>query len=337
MLATALQLCTGAAPVRRRGRSLRSAVLVGIVMAVGCGLFQQKAWADEQASFELAQARFAAGRYEEAVAFFRGLLAEDAPPCVGMASADRLCRLTEPRLIEQARALCAAGLVALGREVEADERISELLRQNPSFEPDSTVLPQVVVDRFLAVRGRLREELVSLARQRAEQERDAKLRSAAERERLTTRVAELEKLASVEHVVRKNSRWLAMIPFGVGQFQNGDRAWGWTWASTQVLTGGASIALALTVNHLANTDITEVDKAEGRPVDVPELGRRTRQLVGWNRGTFFAWVGLATLGIVHAQATFIPERGHSRPRPLPPPVEIAAGPGDAGLALRVLF
>ena len=55
-------------------------------------------------------------------------------------------------------------------------------------------------------------------------------------------ITELERLASEELHVRHNSRWIALIPGGVGQFQNDQDALGWT------LLGGEA-ALALTRNN----------------------------------------------------------------------------------------
>ena len=81
----------------------------------------------------------------------------------------------------------------------------------------------------------MREELASLQAERVSQAQEEKAKAEAERQKAALRLAMLEKLASEETVTSGSSRWLALVPFGVGQFQNGQTALGWTFLATESL------------------------------------------------------------------------------------------------------
>jgi hypothetical protein len=172
------------------------------------------------------------------------------------------------------------------------------------------VFPGAFLDRFADVRGKLRQELEAKAKALAEAERVARERE-AERERLEKlRIAKLEELARQEYRVQESSRWIAMLPFGAGQFQNGQSAWGWAFLSTEGLLAGTSVVTYALVEYLK----TQGSRAD---VDVVALQSRQDSIARLNRISFGAFAGVALLGVAHAQLTFVPERSTIRERAIP--------------------
>lgn len=337
----------GGAPSRRRTpaapRRALAAAAAGLIV-----LSSAIAAADDQQVFELAKTRFDAGQYDEAAARFAAMLNPASPPCgKGPSDPERPCRLTEPELIERARALHAASLIALGRVAEADAIIEQLLLSNPVYAPNPALFQPEVIDRFTAVRARIREQIEAAAKQKAEKERAERL--AAERERQEERrwIASLQQLAAEERVVEHRSRWVAAVPFGVGQFYNGDTALGWVFLVSQALAGATSITSAIVVSGYEGVDVTPPPTAtgeEGATVDVDQLNAQIQTATVINRVAFGAWAALTAAGILHAQVTFVPERSSVRRRPVPPPPRsfsiapaVSAGPGGFGLGLSGRF
>ena len=129
------------------------------------------------------------------------------------------------------------------------------------------------------------------------------------------RLAMLETLASEETVVQTNSRWIALVPFGVGQFQNGQTALGWTFlASESLLVVGSAISQVV---DIYNVNQMNDAIASGSTTANGYHARAFAAYVATNSFTAgFALVAIA--GIIHAQATFVPEHVQVRSRPLPP-------------------
>ena len=228
----------------------------------------------------------------------------------------------------------------LKRYAEADQLIEALLRDRPSYSPNPAIFPQEVVDRFTMVRGRLRQELDAAARKRAEEEQAKRLQAQKEEDAQRRRIAELERLAGTERVVVPSSRWVAFVPFGAGQFQNGDAALGWVFAVSEAVAGATSIALAATVAAYANVDLSAKDPATGQTVNRTELQSRIDTATLANRIAFSAWAGITVAGIVEAQIAFVPERTSTRPRPLPKASwapTVAPAPGGATFGLTGRF
>src|SRR5690606_6232925 len=135
------------------------------------------------------------------------------------------------------RKYLGATLLFLERPVDAAEQFELLLRAEPDYRLDPVAFPAAVLAAFDTVRVRL-----EVARRAAEEQAEADERRRREelrqlQERLS-RLEELEDLARVERVELPNSRWLALFPFGVGQFRNGHRKAGIFFATTQGAMAG---------------------------------------------------------------------------------------------------
>lgn len=272
------------------------------------------AFADDQQQFELGKTRFEGGEYAKAAERFAAMLDPAQTPCVQTSgSAMSACRLTDPDLIERARAYHAASLVALDRNEEADVQIAEILRKNLQFSPDPAAFPQKVVDRFTVVRGRLRQELEAEQIKRAQEERERRLALERARQAEDKWLATVLRAAAEERVVKKNSRFLASLPFGIGQYQNGNRSLGTAFAVSESLLGAVTLATAATNSYYLTLAMK------------PEYGDQkeillTNQLITarMNQIAFGAFVAVAITGIIQAHVAFVPETVTVRKRAVPP-------------------
>lgn len=255
----------------------------------------------DEAELARAVTLYEAGRYDECVREFRELLSEDGPR-----------RLEQDDSVEKARTYYAACLIATGKKAEASEQFREAIRKNPTLRaPDSLIFPQTVIDVFFSVRDSMMAEI-----KKAEEERLRKAREAAERaaERAAAeraRVRRLEEYARQEVVVTKNRRWLAMVPFGVGQFQNDDPALGWIFLGTEVALAGTALG-ALIVEYQLNAQSDDDPRPD--PVELNQALDTTHQVLVLSSWGFLA---VATAGVVQAQLAFVPEVREVKKRPLP--------------------
>ena len=313
---------TGAGP--RAG-----AAVMAVALGLGVVVFARATpcRADDAQALELAKNRFDAGQYDEAHALFSMLLDPKLPPCD--ATSSRNCRLSDPDQIERARTLEAAVLLARGRPAEADALIEKILDLNRTYTPNPALFPQELVDRFTEIRARHRREFAS--------ENDDAKRLAEQKARAADEawVAEIQKLASEERVVKTSSRWIAAVPFGVGQYQNGDVGLGVFFSVTQALLGATSIATGAVVLSL-----DAAFDPHNPTVDVPALQAKVNLLVLVNRIAFATWAAATVAGVVQAQVAFQNEKLVTRPRPAPPrpslapSVSMVPGGASGGLILR---
>jgi hypothetical protein len=151
-------------------------------------------------------------------------------------------------------------------------------------------------------------------------------REEADRKRETERVAKLERLAGEETVREPRNRFVAFIPFGAGQFQNGDTTLGWVFLGAEsalVVLGTAVVPFYIAERNAMN--------ASYDPALEPDATRRATahrdnalrlQLV--NLVSFGLFAATAITGIVQANVVFVPEKVKTQkrdPRILEPPPE----------------
>jgi hypothetical protein len=324
----------GGRPRSRWGpRLFAGAAPLGLVLALlTCA---RPCRADDAQAFELAKNPFDAGQYAEAHTRLAALLDPALPPCDGATAAGR-CRIADPDLIERARTLDAASLLALKHEAEADVQIARILRQNPQYAPSPAMFPQEVIDRFTMVRGTLRAELEGILAQREREDQQKRREAQKARDADEKWIADLMKLASEQKVVEKNSRWIALVPFGVGQFQNESVALGVVFAVGEALLGGASLATVAIVNGFASTNIN-AKSASNATVNIEALNANIRVATTVNQVSFVGWATLTLAGVIQAQAAFVPERVTFKKRPIPPrpTVSPVAAPLPGGALLGV--
>jgi hypothetical protein len=275
--------------------------------------------ADDASEFELGKNAYDRGDYEGARARFSTMLDPKAPVCNSASNGS--CRLSDPEFIERARALQAASLIALGKKPLAEEHILRIYLDNPGYAPSPAVFPPEVIDTFTEVEGKNRDKIREAQRKRDEEARKKRLIEKEMRDKEVARIALLEHLAGQERVVETNSRMLALLPLGAGQFQNGDVGWGIGFASTQVLAGGLSIISSVIVDDLSTVNPYGSDPDTGRAIDTADYVAQRDAWVAVNQIAFGAWALATVVGIVHAQITFVPEKTTIRPRPIPKPAK----------------
>jgi tetratricopeptide (TPR) repeat protein len=201
----------------------------------------------------------------------------------------------------QARAeayrLLGLSLFYQGRKGEAYSAFLEYLYINPDAELDPFYVPPAAVAFFEQVKREAEPRLAPLrAQKRAEQEAQKKL-AAEEAERRRQRELEEERKRllqispSVERRVIQHEFWVTMMPFGIGQFQNGDRKLGIFLATSQLVAGAASAGSALLIEQLR-------DNATGRfddrgPGSTPYKTAARLNVVKWvGAALFYAlWAG----------------------------------------------
>jgi tetratricopeptide (TPR) repeat protein len=292
-------------PVRRW-----SLALLAFLLVAGRGATCR---ADDR-SVDQAAITYETGRYEECVQRFEAILKPDA------ASAPST---QEGR--SRARMYLAACLMTLKRASEADTQFEQLIRENYRYTPDRAAFSPLIFGRYLDIRERLRDEIE--AKVKIDQAREEELRRLQEeRERQEReRQATIEAMAREQILTRKNSRMVALLPFGVGQFQNRQRTLGWTLLGAQAAFAATSMVTYFLKENIERQFSASVDEREAR---------RLRDLaVQANYLSFGAMVVTMLGGVVHAQVTFVPEFREVRERPLPPPVP-PLGPQLTGGMLR---
>jgi hypothetical protein len=286
-------------------------------------------FADALSDLEKAHGAYVAHKYGEAEARLRALLDTGAPQGAPLKDADS---------VADARMYLGAVLLAEGKQTEAQSVFERLVLDKPDYQPDSLRVSLQATDALVDARARLREKLASLQMEQVRQAQEEKARADAERQKAALRLATLEKLASEQVIVEHHSRWEALLPFGVGQFQNGQETLGWTLLSAQSLLllgsiGGAAVTLydaGQASDMLKRRDSTAASY-QSRAHDAAIVG-----------DVFAAGCALvAAVGIVHAQATFVPKVVEVRTRAVPalslsPLLEPAGGrEGMAGAVLGV--
>jgi len=260
-----------------------------------------------------AAAYYEAGQYAQCAEAFAGML--DDPEKV---------RALSPRARDQAHVYDAACLIAIGKTDAANERFRSAIRENPQMAvPSAVVFPPAVIERFVVVRSELMEEI-----RRSEQERIARERTAAEEARRRAdaerrRVAMLETLASEETLITRNRRWLASVPFGVGQFQNRHYTLGAIFLASETLL----LATAITAVSL---ELANLSEAKGGNVTEPEAERLNKNIKAAQVVSLSATGALLFVmagGIVQANLAFVPEfRDGTRQRKIPKVSPSARGP-----------
>lgn len=257
---------------------------------------------------------YESGRYEECTKALTQTLAANAEK-----------KTLRPELVEQAQTYLAACFIAAGKPAEADRVFREAIRNNPQMRaPDSLIFPVSVVDRFL----RVREGLLATIREAEEKKmRDAARRvqqQDRERKREAEQLSKLRALAEQETVVEKNRRWLASVPFGVGQFQNGDNVGGWIFLGVEVALLGTAVTAMTIDQRLAN-------KAQLPRVDVRELSSKRQDAYRVLVASTWGFGLAAAAGILHAHLRFVPEHRSVRSRSLPSGVRSPGKSLDIGL------
>ncbi len=267
--------------------------------------------ADELSDFESARRAYDKQNYTKAARELESLVGGVVP------------RARNPVVRLEARKYLGATYLFLDNEKAAREQFRLLLEEDEEYDIDPVAFPEAVVQTFQQVKTQVE---IERARDKALDEKRRKKERSDELEQLIKqqqRIASLEELARTETVERVNSRWIAALPFGAGQFQNQNRRLGIMFAVMESAFLAASVATFVGHNSLRN----EMPTPE-------EVGRAERVERALRIGNWVSVGGLLSFyvaGLVEAQVRFRPIIRSTRERELPDDLPVT---GDERAAIR---
>ena len=257
--------------------------------------------ADELSDFEAARRSYDRQSYSKAARGFESLVGGAVP------------RARNPVVRLEARKYLGATYLFLGKEPEAREQFQRLLEEDPDYDIDPVAFPEAVVQTFQEVQAQALEQRAAqdnLEAARQKREKAGELEELIEQQQ---RIATLEELASTEVIEKRNSRWIAALPFGIGQFQNENRKLGIMFAVTESAFLAASIATFIGHNSLRdeNPSPEELDRAQ----------RVERALRIGNWVSVGSLLSFYVAGVIEAEVRFRPVIRTTRKRELPDDLE----------------
>ncbi len=317
----------GSAP-EQRTRPHRLLLVVGAVLALLLSSASARAQTS-QAEFEKGKNAYNAKDFTDAAARFRAMLdaakepLKESPLLQETEMYYAAAKLAREKRTDTADPLSSDQRAALHRE--ADRALEDLVLANPAYEADPLVFPTFVLNALTDAKTRLRDVLnqraIEAAKEKArleQLEKDLKAQQEA-----YVRLLEAQAQQTVEH----HSRWLALVPFGAGQYQNGK-------------IGLGTFFLGLETACIIGSGVTfimyRLDISRGAEVLAEDSTSRDRLLLyqqysdraGTTRIVNLAFLGVAALtaavGIIEAQINYVPDSVTSTKRPLPvkPPLPV---------------
>jgi len=218
-------------------------------------------------------------------------------------------RFETPALRAEAYRLLGLALFYQGRRPEAYRAFLEYLYLEPEAELDPFYVPPAAVSFFESVKKEAEPQLTPLRTQRRAELETRKKAAAEEAQR--RRQSELEEdrrrlltmQPQIERRVVQKEFWVSLMPFGIGQLQNGDRSLGIGLAVAEVVAGAASAGSALLIEELRDSS---TGKFDNRGQASPYLLASRLNIVKWvGAAVFYAlWAG----GAVHAAWRYQPEQ-----------------------------
>ena len=283
---------------------MTSRTLAALALAALCFTAAPRARADEVSDFEKGRAAYAAKNFEDADRRFHEMLDSERGS------------LRDPALINEARMYLGAVLFAKGQTKDAGLVFEKLLLDKPEYEPDPLRFPQDVVNFFIDTRQRIIGKINETKALRAKQEKDRRDAEIAAKQRQEARLVRLEQMASEEISVEHHSRLFALLPFGAGQFQNGDKVLGWTLLGLE-----SSLFLAGSVTFpVYRVQLTNASQAfaQGQTVEAQQWLDRASSTRVANLALFGVFAATAVVGVLQAELAFVPEHVEVKKRAIPP-------------------
>lgn len=295
--------------------TLRSIATGALFATIGVVAFVCPAKASDLDDFQRCRGAYEAREWPRAVACFEELVGGDTPTLSSMS------------LVLESRKYLAAAYLFVGRREAAAEQLERLLREDSSYELDEASFPIEVIELFQHVRDEIRDEI----RRREEAEAEA-ARHAYELARIRALVALVEEDVEVEV---DNSRWIAALPFGVGQFERGDDGLGAFFLVSEALLAVSSALTAgiheyvLGITRTGGVATSRLDEVNGILLGM--------EVTNWV--SLGAFVVVAGAGILEAELNFRPTRTVRHRRTVPPEllegIDLSIGPGT--LSIRASF
>lgn len=226
----------------------------------------------------------------------------------------------DPAVVETGRLYFASCSLLDDHREEARSALRMALQENPLMRsPDSLTFPPPVVSLFLEVRDEVQQLIADREKEQVMELRRENERARREAERRENREEALKKLATEESIIAKNSRVVASIPFGMGQFQNGNSTLGTVALVSEGLLLATALSSALILEYLTS----EADTTAGKIDDKDQFNQQRSTAYSTMKWSSWTLLGVCALGIVEAHLNFVDERRlGTRHRPLPSDLEI---------------
>ena len=295
----------------RRNQRPRPALSLYPIAALLLALLPSTAaHANELDDFQQARQLYEAQQYDDAAFAFQELIGGEVP------------RLRNRALLLESRKYLGVSYLFLGQRERAERQFELLLRDDPAYQLDPVAFPEEAQKVFAQVRKRLESETLKQARQRERDEQQARKREAEQLLEERKDLLRLVELAEYERVERRNSRWIALLPFGVGQFQNGHENLGTFLAVSEAVL----VALNLTTYFL-HQDL-EGQRPERDRLGEALFAEKTFRIT--NQVTLAVFALLSIGGIIDAQIRFKPAWTRRHRRPIPDDLRDSLQLGAAG-------
>jgi tetratricopeptide (TPR) repeat protein len=275
---------------------MRRTTLTGLVVVL-MAAFALPAAADELSDFEAARRNYDKQSYAKAARGLESLVGGVVP------------RARNPVVRLEARKNLGATYLFLAKDEEAREQFRLLLEEDPDYDIDPVAFPEAVVKTFQEVQSQAAKERAqkqALETARRQRERAGELEELIEQQQ---RIQALEELAATETVEKVNSRWIAALPFGVGQFQNENRKLGIMFAVTESAFTAAAIATFIGHNSLRDENPAPSELERARRVE------RALRIGNWV--SVGALLSFYVAGLVEAEVRFKPVIRTTKKRDLP--------------------
>lgn len=206
-------------------------------LAAALSLLPAAAQAAPPADLKRAKDRYEFGAYADAAGAVRELLA-------------RRTDLPEAEVVEAWRILGLAEY-QLGDRAAARSAFVNLLSIDPDYSLDPFLVPPPIVEFFDRVKREAEPELAPLRERRRQLKEQERLAEEARRKLLAEEAARSGPPSKVV-LVQERIYLFNWLPFGAGQFQNGDTGKGTAIAVSQVLLGAVNLAAIVAHSELAS-------------------------------------------------------------------------------------
>ena len=216
--------------------------------------------ADVEAELRRAKNEYAYGNYEQAAEMLRSLLYP--------------IRLSNDEQVIETRKYLALSYYLLGKFVAASEEFGKLLYLSPDFQLDPYTVPPPIIELLELVRTQRKPELDAI-RQRKTDER-------------AHTAAQQGFVRHVEQTMYERSEIGTLLPFGVGQFQNGDYGWGTLFAVGEVALVGINIACYLVASSYGPTYSTTHQRSVVDALTVGQYASLALFGITWSLGVYQA-------------------------------------------------
>jgi hypothetical protein len=218
--------------------------------------------------------------------------------------------------VVEARRLLALAYFFQKRYPEARAEVVQILAMRPEYQLDRYVEPPVAVSFFEAIR-REQDDRLEAIRRREREEELARQREAEAKRREALRNAERVYL---ERTVERHSRVYAFVPFGVGQFQNGQRKKAIFFLSSELIVGALSLACWAALPAAYN--LSSVRPEDAATVNALNLTQIVSGVAFW---------GLVLAGVIDANVKYVPTVTRTRELPTRPRARLSITPFSVGL------